>query len=122
MPPYTDLVSWDGDKLAIHLNVGNYLFLLRESLYVNAYLSSLKIAVISTVISLLIGYPMAYAISRMEPASRNTALMLVVLPSWTSFLIRIYAWIGIIQGHSLANHFLQRLGRWEKGRCGEECG
>src|SRR3546814_6275636 len=100
MPPYTDLVSWDGDKLAIHLNVGNYLFLLRDSLYVNAYLSSLKIAVISTVISLLIGYPMAYAISRMEPASRNTALMLVVLPSWTSFLIRIYAWIGIIKGRS----------------------
>src|SRR3546814_1923343 len=78
MPPYTDLVSWDGDKLAIHLNVGNYLFLLRDSLYVNAYLSSLKIAVISTVISLLIGYPMAYAILRMEPASRNTALLLEI--------------------------------------------
>src|SRR3546814_4652236 len=55
MPPYTDLVSWDGDKLAIHLNVGHYLFLLRDSLYVNAYLISLKIAVISTVISLQIG-------------------------------------------------------------------
>lgn len=110
MPPYTDLVSWDGDKLAIHLNIGNYLFLVRDSLYVNAYLSSLTIAVISTVISLLIGYPMAYAISRLEPASRNFALMLVVLPSWTSFLIRIYAWIGILKGNGLANNFLQWLG------------
>src|SRR3546814_15372557 len=53
---------------------------------------------------------MAYAISRMEPASRNTALMLVVLPSWTSFLIRIYAWIGILKGNGLANNFLQWLG------------
>ncbi|MDP1697880.1 MAG: ABC transporter permease subunit [Xanthomonadaceae bacterium] len=110
MPPYTDLLSWEGDKLSVHLNIGNYLFLLRDSLYVNAYLSSLKTALISTAICLLIGYPMAYAISRMEPATRNIALMLVVLPSWTSFLIRIYAWIGILKGNGLANNFLQWLG------------
>ena len=110
MPPYTDLLSWEGDKLSVHLNVGNYLFLLRDSLYVNAYLSSLKTALISTAICLLIGYPMAYAISRMEPATRNIALMLVVLPSWTSFLIRIYAWIGILKGNGLANNFLLWLG------------
>ncbi|PIQ37821.1 MAG: putrescine ABC transporter permease PotH [Lysobacterales bacterium CG17_big_fil_post_rev_8_21_14_2_50_64_11] len=110
MPPYTDLLSWDGDKLSVHLNIGNYLFLLRDSLYVNAYLSSLKIALVSTLICLVIGYPMAYAISRMEPATRNIALMLVVLPSWTSFLIRIYAWIGILKGNGLVNNFLQWLG------------
>ncbi len=110
MPPYTDLLSWEGDKLSVHLNIGNYLFLLRDSLYVNAYLSSLKTALISTAICLLIGYPMAYAISRMEPATRNIALMLVVLPSWTSFLIRIYAWIGILKGNGLANNFLLWLG------------
>lgn len=110
MPPYTDLLTWDGDKLSVHLNIGNYLFLLRDSLYVNAYLSSLKTALISTAICLLIGYPMAYAISRMEPATRNVALMLVVLPSWTSFLIRIYAWIGILKGNGLANNFLLWIG------------
>ncbi|PKM06764.1 MAG: putrescine ABC transporter permease PotH [Gammaproteobacteria bacterium HGW-Gammaproteobacteria-4] len=110
MPPYTDLLAWDGDKLSVHLNIGNYLFLLRDSLYVNAYLSSLKTALISTAICLLIGYPMAYAISRMEPATRNVALMLVVLPSWTSFLIRIYAWIGILKGNGLANNFLMWIG------------
>ncbi len=110
MPPYTDLLTWDGDKLSVHLNIGNYLFLLRDSLYVNAYLSSLKTALISTAICLLIGYPMAYAISRMQPATRNVALMLVVLPSWTSFLIRIYAWIGILKGNGLANNFLLWIG------------
>ncbi len=110
MPPYTDLVSWVGDTLTIELNLKNYLFLVRDSLYVNAYLSSLKIAVVSTFICLLIGYPLALAISRMDPATRNVALMLVVLPSWTSFLIRIYAWIGILKNNGLINNFLLGLG------------
>src|SRR5690606_1030929 len=110
MPPCTDLMSWAGDKLSIELNLKNYLFLVRDSLYVSAYLSSLKIAVVSTFICLLIGYPLALAISRMDPATRNVALMLVVLPSWTSFLIRIYAWIRILQNNGLTNHFLLGLG------------
>jgi len=110
MPPYTDLMTWVGDKLTIELNFKNYLFLVRDSLYVDAYLSSLKIAVVSTFICLLIGYPLALAISRMEPSTRNVALMLVVLPSWTSFLIRIYAWIGILKNNGLINNFLLGLG------------
>lgn len=110
MPPYTDLMSWVGDKLTIELNLKNYLFLVRDSLYVSAYLSSLKIAVVSTLICLLIGYPLALAISRMDPATRNVALMLVILPSWTSFLIRIYAWIGILKNNGLINNFLLGLG------------
>jgi len=114
MPPYTDLLSWQGDKLQIQLNIGNYLYLIRDSLYVNAYLSSLKIAVVSTGICLLIGYPVAHVISRMPPASRNIALMLVILPSWTSFLIRIYAWIGILKSNGLANNLLQWLGLIEQ--------
>ena len=61
---------------------------------------------ISTFLCLLVGYPIAYAISRLPTASRNTALMLVVLPSWTSFLIRIYAWIGILKNNGLLNNFL----------------
>ncbi|MEO8160856.1 MAG: ABC transporter permease subunit [Arenimonas sp.] len=106
MPPYSDLWSWDGKDLGIKLNFNNYLFLVRESLYYAAYLSSLKIAVISTLLCLLIGYPIAYGIARMPPATRNLALMLVILPSWTSFLIRIYAWIGILKNNGLLNNFL----------------
>ncbi len=110
MPPYTDLFSWVDDKLQVSLNAGNYLYLVRDSLYVNAYLSSLKIATISTLLCLLVGYPIAYAIARMSPANRNIALMLVILPSWTSFLIRIYAWVGILKNNGLLNNFLMNLG------------
>ena len=110
MPPYTDLLQWDGDRLEVHANFGNYLFLLRDSLYVKAYLSSLKIAVIATFLCLLIGYPLAYAIAKLPPATRNVALMFVVLPSWTSFLIRIYAWVGILKNNGLLNNALMGLG------------
>jgi putrescine transport system permease protein len=75
-------------------------------MYANAYLSSLEIAATSTLLCLLIGYPIAYAISKMSPSARNAAIMLVVLPSWTSFLIRIYAWIGILKNNGLLNNFL----------------
>lgn len=110
MPPYTDLIEWVGDSLTVHLNFGNYLFLVKDSLYVSAYLSSLKIAFLSTFFCLLVGYPIAYGISRLSPSARNVALMLVILPSWTSFLIRIYAWIGILKNNGLLNNFLQWLG------------
>ena len=110
MPPYTDLVQWAGDKMQLTINTANYLFLVRDSLYVNAYLSSLKIAVISTFLCLLVGYPIAYAIARMSPANRNIALMLVILPSWTSFLIRIYAWVGILKNNGLLNNALIGMG------------
>ena len=110
MPPYSDLVGWTGKDLTVTLNISNYLFLLTDSLYYSAYLSSLKIAAISTLLCLLIGYPIAYAIARMPVATRNVALMLVILPSWTSFLIRIYAWIGILKNNGLMNNFLMWLG------------
>jgi putrescine transport system permease protein len=106
MPPYSNLVNWTGKDLTVTLNISNYLFLLTDSLYYSSYLSSLKIAFISTLLCLLIGYPMAYAIARMPTATRNVALMLVILPSWTSFLIRIYAWIGILKNNGLLNNFL----------------
>ena len=110
MPPYSDLLQWEGDRLEVHANFGNYLFLLRDSLYVKAYLSSLKIAVIATFLCLLVGYPLAYAIAKLPPASRNVALMFVVLPSWTSFLIRIYAWVGILKNNGLLNNALIGMG------------
>jgi putrescine transport system permease protein len=110
MPPYTSIFDWAGEKLTISLNIKNYSYLWNDSLYFNAYMSSLKIAVIATFFCLLVGYPMAYAIARMTPANRNVALMLVILPSWTSFLIRIYAWIGILKNNGLLNNFLMWLG------------
>nr|WP_026816178.1 ABC transporter permease subunit [Arenimonas composti] len=109
-PPYADLLTRAGDHLRIDLNLGNYLFLLRDDLYVAAYLSSLKIALISTILCVLVGYPIAYGIARMPPSSRNIALMMVILPSWTSFLIRIYAWVGILKNNGLLNNLLMGIG------------
>lgn len=110
MPPYTDILYWVDGFPVVKLRGENYLYLIGDSLYVDAYLSSLKIAVIATALCLLVGYPMAYAISRLSPAKRNIALLLVILPSWTSFLIRIYAWVGILKPNGLINNFLQNLG------------
>ncbi|MFM6987300.1 MAG: ABC transporter permease subunit [Arenimonas sp.] len=110
MPPYTPLIDWSGGQPSLDIHLKNYLYLFNDSLYVNAYLSSIKIAVISTFLCLLVGYPMAYAIARLDPATRNIALMLVILPSWTSFLIRIYAWIGILKNNGLLNNLLLWLG------------
>lgn len=106
MPPYTPVFNWVDGSLSLDINPKNYLYLINDSLYVKAYLSSIKIAIVSTFLCLLIGYPMAYAIARMEPSTRNIAMMMVVLPSWTSFLIRIYAWMGILKNNGLLNNFL----------------
>lgn len=106
MPPYTPVVEYVDSALILRLNLGNYAALLGDSQYVLAYLSSIQIAAVSTALCLLIGYPMAYFISRMRPAARNIALMAVVLPSWTSFLIRVYAWIGILDSNGILNRFL----------------
>ena len=110
MPPYTSIVEYVDNAFTVNLNLGNYTQLLADSQYAVAYLSSIKIAVISTVLTLLIGYPMAYVIARMSPSARNIAMMLVVLPSWTSFLIRVYAWIGILDSNGLINRTLMSIG------------
>ena len=110
-PPYAPLYEWTEDAyLTIKLNVANFLFLLEDDLYWKAYLSSVKIAFISTVLCLLIGYPMAYGMARANPAWRNILLMLVILPFWTSFLLRVYAWIGILKNNGLINNILMGLG------------
>ncbi|MDG2526700.1 ABC transporter permease subunit [Stenotrophomonas sp. HITSZ_GD] len=110
MPPYTPILEYVDNAFHLKLNLGNYLNLLTDSQYIAAYLSSIKIAAISTVLALLVGYPMAYVIARMSPAARNVAMMLVVLPSWTSFLIRVYAWIGILDSNGLLNRVLMGIG------------
>jgi len=109
-PPYTWLLQYVDGAFSLKLNLENYLQLARDQQYLLAYVSSFKIAFISTVLTLLIGYPMAYAIARMKPAARNVMMMLVVLPSWTSFLIRVYAWIGILDRNGLLNQLLLKLG------------
>lgn len=110
-PPYSDLIEWGEEWfVTINLNFGNYLFLLEDDLYWFAYLNSAKIALISTVITLLIGYPMAYGIAKAHPAYRNTLLMLIILPFWTSFLLRVYAWIGLLKNNGLVNNILMGLG------------
>ena len=110
IPPYTDLVTFDDNRLTIDLNLGNYAYLFSDDLYLSAYLSSIRIALVSTLLCLLIGYPMALAISRAPASTRNVLLLLVILPSWTSFLIRIYAWIGILKPNGYINNFLMSLG------------
>ncbi|GKW02329.1 putrescine ABC transporter permease PotH [Pectobacterium carotovorum] len=110
IPPYTDLVSWMDDKLDISLNLGNYLHLLDDPLYFDAYMQSLQVAAVSTLCCLLIGYPLAWAVAHSRPSTRNILLLLVILPSWTSFLIRVYAWMGILKNNGILNNFLLWLG------------
>jgi putrescine transport system permease protein len=111
MPPYQPLVHWAGEKmLQLQLNLGNFAFLVEDDLYWTAYLNSIFVAGVSTLICLLIGYPIAYAIARSNPSTRNILMLLVVLPFWTSFLLRVYAWIGIFKNNGLLNNFLMWIG------------
>ncbi|MFZ2754296.1 MAG: ABC transporter permease subunit [Lysobacteraceae bacterium] len=109
-PPYTPILEFVQSEVLLKLNLTNYTVLFSDSQYLLAYASSLKIAAVSTLFTLLIGYPMAYVISRLSPSARNIAMMLVVLPSWTSFLIRVYAWIGILDSNGLLNSLLMKIG------------
>jgi putrescine transport system permease protein len=110
-PPFSLLFEWTGDTvLQVRLNLGNYRFLIEDPLYLAAYLSSLEIAAVSTVLCLLIGYPMAYAIARARAGLRGTLLLLIILPFWTSFLLRVYAWIGLLKGNGPVNGLLMWLG------------
>jgi putrescine transport system permease protein len=116
-PPFTALLSWSGEHvLAIKLHFGSFATLLADcsdpatSLYCYAYVNSLKTAAVSTGLALLIGYPVAYGIARAPTRWRLPLLLLVVLPFWTSSLLRTYAWIGILKGNGLLNKLLIGLG------------
>ncbi|ADP12095.1 putrescine transporter subunit: membrane component of ABC superfamily [Erwinia sp. Ejp617] len=106
IPPYSELLSWADGKLSMVLNVGNYLTLTDDPLYIDAYLHSLQVAAISTAICLLIGYPLAWAVAHAPASTRHILLLLVILPSWTSFLVRVYAWMGILNDNGVLNRFL----------------
>jgi putrescine transport system permease protein len=103
--------SWEGVQSFLAApNWGNYTFLFEDPLYVSTYLNSLRIAAISTALTLLVGYPIAYAMARAPREWHAALLMLVIVPFWTSFLIRVYAWIGILKRDGLLNLALQSLG------------
>jgi putrescine transport system permease protein len=114
-PPYVPALEWaDGvsgwwEKLQ-DLTTDNYRRLVEDSIYIRSYLSSILIAAISTFLMLLVGYPLAYGMARAPRSWRTTLLMLVILPFWTSFLIRVYAWIGILSEEGLLNTALLWLG------------
>jgi len=115
IPPYTpqlDLSSgWQGIKdFFAELDFENFTFLTTDDLYWKAYLSSLQIAVISTLLTLLVGFPIAYAMAQAPDEWRPTLMMLVILPFWTSFLIRVYSWIGILSNEGLLNQVLMWTG------------
>ncbi|HSD74281.1 MAG TPA: ABC transporter permease subunit [Steroidobacteraceae bacterium] len=111
MPPYSPLIEWlSNSAIAIKLNFENFIFLTSDALYTRAYLNSLGVAAVSTLLCLLIGYPMAYGIARATPAWRNVLLMMVILPFWTSFLLRVYAWIGLLKSNGVINNVLMALG------------
>ena len=115
IPPYTpqlDLsAGWAGIRAFLsELSFDNYVFLTEDSLYWTAYLSSVQIAFVSTVLALLIGYPIAYGMARASRQWQPTLLMLIILPFWTSFLIRVYSWMGILSANGVLNQALQWLG------------
>ncbi len=111
IPPYTPTLDFSSGWAGIQaffagLDFENFTFLTTDDLYWKAYLSSLQIAAISTVLTLLVGYPIAYAMAQSPDEWRPTLMMLVILPFWTSFLIRVYAWMGILSNEGFLNQFL----------------
>ncbi len=110
IPPYTPQMKDGLAEMFAAFDFENYVFLTTDDLYWKAYLSSLKIAVISTLLTLAVGYPIAYAMGRAPDAWRATLMTLVILPFWTSFLIRVYAWMGILAKEGFLNQFLLWLG------------
>ena len=115
IPPYTPTLDfsegWQGFKDFLSaLDFENFIFLTTDDLYWKAYLSSVRIALIATTLTLLVGYPIAYGMARAPEHWRATLMLLVILPFWTSFLIRVYSWMGILSGEGYLNQFLLWIG------------
>ena len=110
IPPYTDIFAYADQQLQVLINLGNYIFLSEDALYLAAYAGSLKIAFFSTLLCLLIGYPMAYAIARARKDLQTVLLLLIMMPTWTAILIRVYAWMGILSSNGLLNSLLLGMG------------
>ncbi|MCU9836173.1 MULTISPECIES: ABC transporter permease subunit [Ruegeria] len=108
IPPYVPQFDWAEGIMAFirELDFENFVFLTEDDLYWKAYLSSLKIAISATFLTLCVGYPIAYGMARAPEEWRPTLMMLVILPFWTSFLIRVYAWMGILSNEGYLNQVL----------------
>lgn len=109
-PPYSKLLEYKDSVLQVVLYFESYITLFTDSLFVEAYLRSIKMAAITTLFCILIGYPMAYFIAQANPKTRNLLLLGVILPFWTSLLLRVYAWAGILRNEGLLNNFLMWTG------------
>jgi putrescine transport system permease protein len=110
MPPYTPLLANSGEGIKIHATLANFVLLASDDLYLRAYLGALGNAALATALCLVFGYPIAHAIARAPGAWRQLLLLLVMLPFWTSFLIRVYAWIAILKPTGLLNQSLIATG------------
>src|SRR6202163_518575 len=111
VPPFTDILSVSPDwHIHLTLNLGNFNYLFTDEVYGLSYLYSLKTAFFSTLICLGLGYPMAYAIARTSKSTQSVLLLIIILPFWTSFLLRVYALEGIIRETGLLNAALLWLG------------
>ncbi len=111
VPPFTDILTRTADNhLQLSISLANYRYLFSDEIYGVAYLYSLQTAIFSTLICLALGYPMAYAISRASKSTQGILLLIIILPFWTSFLLRVYALEGIIRDNGILNTVLLRLG------------
>lgn len=112
IPPFTPLLDWSDGGLVPKLQVdwSNYSYLFIDRLYIVSYFNSVRIAFIATCICTLIAYPVAYGVARVPESWRNSLLLLIVLPFWTSLLLRVYAWIGLLKNNGIINNVLISLG------------
>lgn len=106
-PPFTPFFDADG---GLSITIDNFLFLLTDKLYAVTYIKSIFMAATAMVLCLALGFPMAYGIARANPTTRSLLLLLIVLPFWISFLLRVYAWMGLLNNYGVINNFLMWVG------------
>ena len=106
-PPFTPTFDAHGH---LSITLDNFLFLLTDKLYAVTYLKSVVLAFAATILCLALGFPMAYGIARSGPQTRNLLLLLIILPFWISFLLRVYAWMGLLNNYGVLNNLLIWLG------------
>ena len=110
-PPFTAMIKWaDGTIVTIRLVFDNFIYIFEDPLYAKTYINSIKIASVSTVLALLIGYPIAYGIVRSAQVTKQLLLFAIILPFWTSFLLRVYAWMGLLADQGTINNLLISMG------------
>ena len=106
-PPFTPMFDEQGN---LSVSLDSFIFLLTDKLYALTYLKSVMLAASTTMLCLLLGFPMAYGIARSEPTTRSILLLLIVLPFWISFLLRVYAWMGLLNNYGVINNMLMWIG------------